>query len=418
VQNKIVLVTCCHSRVGYNVACGLIRAGFKVVASGRAGPSMCARVPGVIGDHVYPDPFGEPDAFLEVLASAAHRHGASAILPVHEELFVVSRHREYFDRVAPVLVPDFDTLLRVHDKWLVPAYAEAAGVPTPRTVLIERAADVPDAIEAVGLPLLFKPRFGSGAQGIRTFRTAAELHALHRLTDDDLRKEPAILQEWLPGIGAGVNMLVKEGRVLAISGHHRLREVPIAGGTGSAHLSMRHEGMLAAGKRALHATPFRDGVIMFEFRYQANTGRFFLVEINPRYWASITNALVSGVNFPALHVESLLLGRAPAHTVEVDRVVESRFVMGEIKVAQELISAGRWRELTGLFARHSREALMFEDFGLGGARAFLTEVRHALASSRTLGNFGFQTHAKTEFFLDAYARHAAADGARACEAQA
>jgi hypothetical protein len=217
------------------------------------------------------------------------------------------------------------------------------------------------------------------------------------------KDDPALLQEWVPGIGAGVNMLVKDGRILAISGHQRLREVPITGGTGSAHVSLTNEAIFDAAKRLLKETPFKNGVIMFELRVDPETGRFWFVEINPRYWASITNALVSGVNFPKLHVESFVTADVPVEPAGPSRIVESRFVMGEIRVAFELLVARRWRDFGGLFKRHSAEPLMFEDFGLGGLRTFLIEVRHAIRSMKSTGNFGFQTAAKDRFFVDAYA---------------
>jgi predicted ATP-grasp superfamily ATP-dependent carboligase len=199
-----IVVTCCHTRVGYNVACGLVRAGWKVVATGRATPSMCAHIDGVVGDYAYQDPFQHPQEYLQVLRQAARSHGAQIILPVHEDIFVASRFVEALEPTAKVLVPKFDELLSVHDKGLVPKYAELANIPTPRTLPLHSRKDVEHAIEEIGLPCLIKPRLGSGAQGIVTFKTVEDLDWLRQLSDEELEKDPCVLQEWVEGIGAVV----------------------------------------------------------------------------------------------------------------------------------------------------------------------------------------------------------------------
>jgi predicted ATP-grasp superfamily ATP-dependent carboligase len=404
------VVTCCHTRVGYNVACGLLAAGWKVVATGRGVPSMCGHLDGVVADLVYPDPFEDPDGFASVLNDAAQRHGARAILPVHEELFMASylRDRDRFAGPAQLVVPDFEVLLAVHDKGALPAFAAAAGVPTPRTLRVRAPEDVDRALDEVGLPMLIKPCWGSGAIGIKTLRTPEDLAPLRARTPEQMASDPFVLQEWRPGIGAGVNMLLHRGDVIAISGHHRLREVPIRGGTGSAHVTLTHEGILAAGQRLVAATPFRSGVFMVEFRYDRDSDQFFVVEFNPRYWASLGSALLSGVNFPALHLHAALEDKAPATCARTTRVVESRFVLGELKVAQELIAARQWRRLRGMFRRTVPGPLELEDFGVGGWRTFFWEVYHVVRSIRRYGNFGFQSPAKAAFFDRVYSERARA----------
>ena len=65
----------------------------------------------------------------------------------------------------------------------------------------------------------------------------------------------------------------------------------------TAHVSLENEAIFYAARRLLATTPFQDGVIMFEFRYDAATQAFWFIDIKPRYWASIANGLNSGVNF-------------------------------------------------------------------------------------------------------------------------
>jgi len=401
-ENKTVLVTWCHSRIGYNVACALLNSGWNVVATGLGTPTMCAHLNGVVGDYIQPDPFQNPTGYLAVLKKASDEHDVQVILPVYEDVFIISKFFDQLDTKAKVLAPTFNTLLNVHDKGLVPKYAELSGVPTPETILIRCQADIDKAIVQIGFPCLIKPRFGTGARGIIVFKTEADLAKLKRFSDDELAKTPCLLQKWVEGIGAGVNMLLKDGEILAISGHQRLREVPIKGGTGTAHIALKNHAIFDAGRAFVAETPFTDGVIMIEFRYEEDSGKFYVVEVNPRYWASITNSIACGVNFPDLHIKSLVYNAPPEAMVEMSQQIESRFVIGELKVAQELIAAGRWRELPSFLKLHSSHPLKYEDFGDGGWRAFYNQMRHIIISLKRHRNFSFHTHYKDDFFLNAY----------------
>ncbi len=42
------------------------------------------------------------------------------------------------------------------------------------------------------------------------------------------------------------------------------------------------------------------GVAMMEYRWDPETDRFYLMEMNARFWAALHLALFSGVNFPLL----------------------------------------------------------------------------------------------------------------------
>jgi len=45
---------------------------------------------------------------------------------------------------------------------------------------------------------------------------------------------------------------------------------------------------------------------MVEFKYDNHRKRFYIIEVNPRYWGSLPLAVLSGVNFPVLHALSAL----------------------------------------------------------------------------------------------------------------
>ena len=60
--------------------------------------------------------------------------------------------------------------------------------------------------------------------------------------------------------------------------------------------------MLQSGITLLHALCW-DGIAMVEFRQSSRDGRFYLIEINPRFVGSLELAIAAGVDFPWLYAQ-------------------------------------------------------------------------------------------------------------------
>lgn len=120
--------------------------------------------------------------------------------------------------------------------------------------------------------------------------------ALQRL----LQHGPVLEQELVPGIGIGVECLYAGGTLMWHFAHERLHEGTGSGlGSGSFYRKsiVPPPPLLEAAKTLLDALRWH-GVAMVEFKYDPSTGRFWLMEINPRLWGSIALAIDAGANFP------------------------------------------------------------------------------------------------------------------------
>lgn len=394
-----IVVTCAHSRMGFNVARSLARFGRRVVAVGRVHPTMCAGQPGVIAQYGHDDPYRDPDAFIALLLEVAARHGVGTLFPVHEETYVVAEHKHRFEAAGiSVCCPDLSRLLRLHDKANVPRLAAVTGVPAPRSFVPKSGEELEEISQQVGHDFIVKPRWGSGALGLTRVADRRGLEVLRSIW----RREPPagryVVQERVPGCGAGAGVLVYGGRSIACAGHLRVREVPITGGTSSARVTLRHAGMLDAAQRLVAAGGFDNGVCMVEFRYDAATGRFWVLEFNPRYWGGLSTAIESGVDFPVLHLRAFEGAPAPPHPLMATRLSETRWLLGEIRAAVELARARRGRDLARVLRTTPGHRLYVEDFGPGRFRAFASEVRGYVRSLAKYGNFGQQSSDKDGYF--------------------
>ncbi len=107
-----------------------------------------------------------------------------------------------------------------------------------------------------------------------------------------------VQQTWVPGVGWGIECLYDRGRLCWWFAHERLHELPLTGGA-STYRRARSDppsGLLVAAETLLDALEWH-GVAMVEFRVEPS-GRFVLLEINPRFWGSLPLAIAAGVNFP------------------------------------------------------------------------------------------------------------------------
>lgn len=106
-----------------------------------------------------------------------------------------------------------------------------------------------------------------------------------------------LLQEHVEGVGVGVFFLRWEGEIILYFMHQRLHEVPYTGGVSSYRKSFWHEKIYQDALNKLNALQY-NGVIMFEYRWHEESDKFYLMEVNSRFWGSLHLALFAGVDFP------------------------------------------------------------------------------------------------------------------------
>ncbi len=105
-----------------------------------------------------------------------------------------------------------DAVVRAHDKLVTARVLRRAGLPHPRTLLVERHSPLPD----LDFPAVVKPRFGSWGADVRLCRDREELRAVleglgHRLW---FRATGAVAQELIPPLGHDLRLVVAGGRIV------------------------------------------------------------------------------------------------------------------------------------------------------------------------------------------------------------
>jgi predicted ATP-grasp superfamily ATP-dependent carboligase len=269
---------------------------------------------------LYPCPRQRSDAFVETLLAYLRRAEHPVLLPTDDAtLAAVSRHRADFERLTHVPVPEPERLAYGFDKGLTMRLAERLGIPHPATALPRSAEEARLHAAQLGRPVVVKPRGSSGGRGIAYPQSLDEVAESWRRVDE-LHPEPMV-QERLPsGRKYDVCVLIgRGGEPVATFVQRELRHFPVQDGLSTLQESVWRPDLVARAVRLLRAIGWY-GLAEVEFMEHPESGQTLLLEINPRFWASVQLAMACGVDFPYL-LYRVALGQPvePAHSYAVGR---------------------------------------------------------------------------------------------------
>jgi len=331
----VVLLTDGDERSTLAACRSLVRAGHEVHVLAARRRSL-AGVSRHVREHVVSsNPFTASAAFVAAVAVLARDVAAHVLIPMTDAsaTAILSRRGE-LPAACRVPFDSLESFQRASDKAALLPVAESAGFAVPTSVLIE-SADAADRVDLRAFaPGVLKPHRSVvpiGAelrrQGVVRFDTVEEGQQLLQALPD--AAFPVLAQRRVQGPGVGFFALRWRGTTIAKFAHRRVREIPPTGGVSVCRESIALPAALAnAGMRLLEALDWQ-GVAMVECKYDPVTDRYYVIEINPRFWGSLQLAIDAGVDFPALLVECAL-GRVPVPVTHYRTGVRSRWGWGEI----------------------------------------------------------------------------------------
>lgn len=228
------------------------------------------------------------ETYFDAVLKLCLREHVRVVFPIlNEEQVVLADQRERFERAGiRVIVNDAEVVRLTVDKYRTYQFCRARAIPTPLTLL-------PDEVErsALRFPVMVKPRTGSGSAEVFRVDDARELEFfLSRL------HEP-IVQQFVQGQEYTIDVLTDfAGNVLSV--------VPKARAATKAGVQVKgctvcDPRLLAYGEKIAHA---------FQLAPRANIqciesgGELHLIEVNPKFPASLALTVAAGVNTPLLLV--------------------------------------------------------------------------------------------------------------------
>jgi len=250
---------------------------------------------------VYPSPLFNPSDFVNFLSGELSRHSYRMLLPLEDETtFLISKYYSEFSKRTYLPIPSIEKLQFANRKDEILKLAEDKGIPIPKTWYIDHIAQINDLKDSLPYPVVIKPRKSAGAVGVSYPKDSDEF--IKQYLTIHQRFPYPLIQELIPsrGSGYGASFLMGEnGEVKASFVHKRLREYPVTGGASTLRESVRHDDVRDMAHTLLKALDWF-GVAMVEFKMDPRDGIPKLMEINPRFWGSLSLAVAAGVNFPYL----------------------------------------------------------------------------------------------------------------------
>jgi predicted ATP-grasp superfamily ATP-dependent carboligase len=242
----------------------------------------------------------ETAEFVQSLAEMSD--SSDVLIPITTNtVLAVARNRGTFK--AATLLPDAGRLEMANDKGILAAFARGGGVDVPETVRPASRDEAAKAATKLGFPVVLKLANDEGlfVGPAARYRIVSHQTQLSTAYDELTALKPQVLvQRYISGEACGFAALFdRESKPVAFFCHRRIREYPITGGPSSMCEGIRDEKLIETGLKLLTALSWQ-GVAQVEFKRESSSGKFFLMEINPRFWGSLPLATASGVNFPML----------------------------------------------------------------------------------------------------------------------
>ncbi|HAA85579.1 MAG TPA: ATP-utilizing protein [Kosmotogaceae bacterium] len=237
----------------------------------------------------------KPREYIDFIVDLVGSRGIEVILPTFEEVFVLSYYRHMLPEKVKILLAPYPVLAMLHDKYHMVRYAEKIGIPTPKTALLKDF----DANEWE-FPLVIKPRRSRAAVGVKSFTSISDLQQVY----PTVNAEEYLVQEKLPAVQYCTLGLAFDGELRGNTIYKNIREFPEGGGIGTNRQTVEVAEISDYVKKIVKSLDYT-GFIGADFLFDQKTGKYNLVDVNPRMNPGLFLSHTSGVDLPGMYMQLL-----------------------------------------------------------------------------------------------------------------
>lgn len=248
-------------------------------------------------------PKTEPKQYIHQLLLFLKRKDIDVLMPINSvDTLLTCKYKYKLLPYTKFPYEEYSKMTLLNDKKRLIGLAKNIGLPVPETYELNNTKDIELIAEKLTYPVVIKLKNATSSEGLSYAFSADDFIQKYRHTVIKYHLNPAeypIIQQYISGDSYGVSALMNEGDLRAIFVHKRLREYPITGGPSTLRISVRHREMEKIATKLLSHVKWH-GLAMVEFKLDKETNRPYIIEVNPRFWGSINQAVKSGVDFPYL----------------------------------------------------------------------------------------------------------------------
>lgn len=266
----------------------------------------------------------DPQAFVEWLLSRGDEWAGALILETADVFSVaLAMHKEALQAVYTLITPDLDITQTFIEKDKSYQLAEAAGVPYPTLIHPQTIEELDAAISSLTFPVMIKPILSH--EFVKIFNKklfiaddADELR--QRFAETQAAQLDVVIQEIIMGkdetsLESLSVYIDRNGVVRGEVFNIKLRQIPSMWGVMRVGQSvMPIDDIRNYSHQLLRAANFR-GFADLEFKRDMRDGLPKLIEVNIRLPQNLQMLIASGVDFPWLIYQDVMMGQAESSIV-------------------------------------------------------------------------------------------------------
>jgi predicted ATP-grasp superfamily ATP-dependent carboligase len=247
-------------------------------------------------------------AIADWLPALVRETGAGALLAISEDDLIALADLPPVIEGCKILTPRGAPLSIVLDKTATLKRAETLGIDVPESWQPIAGEDFAARAATLAYPLVLKwadppailPSLAAHEIAFIKAEHIADVAALlAALARYDVLGVYPLAQTYCPGIGLGQMFYMKAGAATLSFQHRRIHEWPPEGGVSTVCATVpldQHAEQRAKSERLLGCIGW-EGAAMVEYRYDARSDKYWLMEINGRFWGSLPLARHAGAEF-------------------------------------------------------------------------------------------------------------------------
>ena len=276
------------------------------------------------GHFQYPSVTNDPDGFIDYMVEKVQELKPDdpdepyVLLPVHKETWLIAKHRERFEPHIRVPLTSYENMATLHDKGSLAEVAAEMGITIPGTRQFTSQDALFRAIPEIEFPVFLKVREGASGVGLKKCNTPEELTGTFREFVDGYGLQPSeypLVQEFIDGDDYCLATLFDSGECVATMVYRNVRSFPRGTGAGVLRETVSMPDAEEAARKLLSARNWH-GMAQLDFR-KGKDGTAYLIEVNPRFFGGLTQAIAANVDFPWL-VFQIASGQKIEQKPEVD----------------------------------------------------------------------------------------------------
>lgn len=232
---------------------------------------------------------------LAAIIDAIEKTNADILLPLDIDIIrLVSEYKEILSKLIAIApVPDVNSFDIANDKWLLSLWLKENNISHPKTTLFNSSNNIDEVISSIVFPIIVKPTNGFAGRGIKICENAEELQSWHQEFD---HSEDFIFQSYIKGYDIDCSVICLEGRILV---HTIQKSIKYSKDDPWAYAMqfLQNDEVFNIVKEVAEKFNW-SGVNNIALRYDEEMCQMKVIEINPRFWASVLASIFAGVNFP------------------------------------------------------------------------------------------------------------------------